>query len=65
MASRTEIAASSREHDAHMLDEAARVVRRRLAQPGGIPTAKFCRVLTAEAVALRAEARAIRESAEP
>jgi hypothetical protein len=43
--------------DALALEQAARAIRRRVKKPAGISTSAFCRVLLAEASALRAEAR--------
>lgn len=63
MATNAEIRAHGREHDARVLDEAARIVRRRMKKPAGISTALFCRTLTTEASVLRSEAREITEAA--
>lgn len=57
MATNAEIMAGSREHDARVLDEAAKIARRRMKKPAGVSTALFCRTLTDEASDLRAEAR--------
>lgn len=46
-----------KEHDAKILEDAARIVRRRKVTPEGMSRAAFCRVLLAEADALRQEAR--------
>ena len=59
MATNAELAISYREHDARVLDEAARIVRRRLKKPAGISTALFARTLLIEADRLRSEARAL------
>jgi hypothetical protein len=67
MATRAEQAAFGAEHDARVLDEAARIIRRRIKspeKPAGASIALFCRTLTTEASMCRSEARAIRAESE-
>lgn len=53
----TKMAAYLKRDDAHALEEAAKIIRRRLVCPEGMSRAAFCRTLTDEASKLRAEAR--------
>lgn len=64
MATRAETAEWILTSDADALDEAAKIVRRRMKKPAGISTALFCRTMTMEASALRAEAATLRASTE-
>lgn len=61
MASRADMAISMKEFDARVLEDAARIARRRGLRADRSSIAALCRALTDAASELRAEAREIRD----